>query len=152
MKKRLVSLLLCLAMVATMFAGCGNNDANNDTSNNQTGIPEYEYLFRNLPQAKYITPAAEFAGGDGSESNPYQISNAAELALLHEKMVEDNENLKNDYASAHYILTADISLNDTSDFDHWETTGPEYSWMPIGFDTVEFDGVFDGNGHTISGL
>ena len=24
--------------------------------------------------------------------------------------------------------------------------------MPIGFDTVEFDGVFDGNGHTISGL
>lgn len=152
--KKALAILLVLMLLVFALAGCGDNsnDANNDTSNNQTGIPEYEYLFRNLPQAKYITPAAEFAGGDGSESNPYQISNAAELALLHEKMVEDNENLKNDYASAHYILTADISLNDTSDFDHWETTGPEYSWMPIGFDTVEFDGVFDGNGHTISGL
>ena len=152
--KKTLAILLSVMLLVSALAGCGNEntDPSNHTANNQTGIPEYEYLFRDLPQAKYITPAAEFAGGDGSESNPYQISNAAELALLHEKMVEDNENLKNDYASAHYILTADISLNDTSDFDHWETTGPEYSWMPIGFDTVKFDGVFDGNGHTISGL
>lgn len=109
-------------------------------------------MFRDLPEAKYITPAAEFAGGEGTEEDPYQISNAAELALLHEKMVEEYENLKNHYKRAHYILTADISLNDTSDFDHWETAGPEYSWMPIGFDTTSFSGVFDGNGYTISGL
>ena len=38
MKKRLVSLLLCLAMVATMFAGCGNNDANNDTTADNTEV------------------------------------------------------------------------------------------------------------------
>lgn len=152
--KKTLAILLVLVLLVSALTGCGdgNKDTNNDTTNNQTENTAYEYLFRDLSETKYIIPAAEFAGGEGTEEKPYQISNAAELALLHEKMVEDNENLKNDYASAHYILTADISLNDTSDFEHWETSGPEYSWMPIGFDTTAFNGVFDGNGHTISGL
>lgn len=152
--KKTSAVLLVLALLVSALTGCGagNKDTGSETTNYQTENTYYEYLFRDLPEAKYITPAAEFAGGEGTEEDPYQISNAAELALLHEKMVEEYENLKNHYKRAHYILTADISLNDTSDFDHWETAGPEYSWMPIGFDTTSFSGVFDGNGYTISGL
>ena len=155
MKKTLAILLVVMLLVSAL-TGCGNNsknpDTNNETSNNQTENTDYEYLFRELPEAKYVTAASEFAGGDGSESNPYQISNVAELVLLHEKMVAEHKELKDEYKSAHYVLTADITINDVSDFDGWENTAPEYSWMPIGFDTVEFDGVFDGKGHTISGL
>lgn len=69
--------------------------------------------------------ASQFAGGDGTPENPYQIENADQL-----KAVEDN-------LSANYILTADINLG-----------GETNPWNPIG----TFTGTFDGAGHTISGL
>lgn len=153
--KKTLAILLVLMLLVSALTGCGNNSKEphtNNTSNNQTENPDYEYLFRELPEAKYVTAASEFAGGDGSESNPYQISNAAELMLLHEKMVAEHKELKDEYKSAHYVLTADITINEVSNYDNWENTAPEYSWMPIGFDAVEFDGVFDGKGYTIFGL
>ncbi len=153
--ERTLAILLALMLLVSVLAGCGNNNntgTNNETSNTPTENTDYEYLFRDLPEAEYVTAASDFAGGDGTESNPYQISNAAELALLHEKMVAEHKELKSEYKSAYYILTADITVNDTADFDKWESSAPEYSWMPIGFDAVEFDGVFDGKGYTISGL
>ena len=153
--KRALAILLVVMLLVTALAGCGNNSnsgTNHETSNNQTENTDYEYLFRDLPEAKYITPATAFAGGDGTEANPYQISTAAELALLQEKIVAEWEEFRQDCAEAYYILTADIALNDTSDFDNWENEAPEYSWMPIGSDTITFKGVFDGNGHTVSGL
>ena len=157
--KKILAIFLVLMLLVSALAGCSNNnndnnttDTDNDVSNNQTENNDYEYLFRDLPEAKYVTAASEFAGGDGTESDPYQISNAAELALLHDKMVAEHKELKSEYKSACYVLTADIIVNDTTDFDKWENTVPEYSWMPIGFNTVEFDGTFDGKGYTISGL
>lgn len=148
--KKVLALFLSLLLLVSVLSGCGRgSDAD---SGDDIELERHEYLFRDLPEAKYVPAAAEFAGGNGSEDDPYQISNAAELALLHEKMVADHEEQKNAYRSAHYVLTADIALNDTSDFDNWENAAPEYSWMPIGFDSDPFYGVFDGNGHTISGL
>lgn len=150
MKKILTLFLYALLFVITL-SGCGknkNSETGSDTLNTQMENRDYGYLFRDLPEEKYITPALEFAGGDGTKDNPYQISNAAQLALLHEKMIgEDKE-----YARAYYVLTADIVINDVSDFESWENTAPEYSWIPIGFEANEFDGVFDGKGYTISGL
>lgn len=149
--KKILVVLSVLILLVSVLTGCNNNDLP-DNQNAPTFNTESLYLFRDLPEAKYITPAENFAGGDGTESNPYQISDAAQLALLHKKMVDDNDELKNNYKSAYYVLTADITINDVADFDKWETNAPEYSWMPIGFDSAEFDGVFDGKGYTLTGL
>lgn len=152
--KKTLALLLALMLVVSALAGCGTKNAdttpNATTGNGQTEATDN--FFRELPEGKYITPATQFAGGSGTEADPYQIADAAQLALLHEKLVEDSENLKDNYTSAYYVLTGDIVINDTAAFDTWENAAPEYSWLPIGFDVAAFDGVFDGKGHTISGL
>jgi len=64
--------------------------------------------------------------GSGTEDDPYQISNAEELAAI------------NNYdISAHYTLVADIDLS-----------GIVWATAPILF----FNGIFDGRDHTISNL
>lgn len=151
--KRILAVLLALMLISSVLTGCGGNKENNGDQSDSQAESGYEYLFRDLPEAKYITPADDFAGGDGSESDPYQISNAAELTLLHEKMVADSNDIKSNYSRAYYVLTANIVVNNTEDFDKWGDTAPEYSWMPIGFDGAgTFRGTFDGNGYTVSGL
>ena len=99
-----------------------------------------------------IEPAAAFAGGDGTEANPYQISNGAELALLQAK-IADGEQAAN-YYNKSYVLTADIVLN-TGDATTWGSSAPANSFTAIGTwsnATSSFGGHFNGQGHTISGL
>lgn len=84
--------------------------------------------------------AERFTGGDGSERNPYQISNAEELALL----AYNINNCIYGYNEKCYVLTNDIDLS-------------KYEWVPIGFHMSDncdnyFQGSFDGNGCTISGM
>lgn len=84
------------------------------------------------------TVATEFAGGDGTAENPYQISNAGELAHLAKIVNEQSAAPEYKY----YVLTDNISL------------GYE-EWVPIGVYDNEnqyFKGSFDGNGFTISDL
>lgn len=79
------------------------------------------------------TTAPAFAGGDGSEENPYQIATGAQLAYL-SKQVNGGE----EYEGKHFVLTANLNLKDRA-------------WLPIG--TIrEFMGSFDGDGYTISHL
>lgn len=117
-------------------------------------IPEYA-------RAEAHPVADAFDGGDGTAENPYQIANADQLARLASisNIVRTSENYRESYAEkrelmkAHYILTADITWNDTADFSNWETQAPQYAWDPICMtDEDSFSGVFDGNGHTIFGL
>ncbi len=82
----------------------------------------------------WIESAAEFAAGDGSQSMPYQISTAGELANL-AKMVNDGKTDENTY----FELTADIDLG-----------GKE--WTPIGTKDNQFAGKFSGKGNTIRNL
>lgn len=104
----------------------------------------------------YIVPAESFEAGNGTAEDPYQIATAEQLALLsefcsYEKYDElDYEEAEN-YIKGHYILVADIELNDVSDFETWDTKAPKWQWKPIG-ETKDFRGTFDGNGHTIRGL
>lgn len=136
--KRMIALLLALALICVMFAGCGSSQQQSAESTD--GIQKTPVTIGNY------TPAEAFAGGCGTESDPYQIADAAQLALLAEKMQDSA------YCDAHYVLTADISLNDTADLENWDTTAPEYVWEPIGRTSNMFSGVFDGNGHVISGM
>lgn len=75
--------------------------------------------------------------GDGSESNPYQISNASELQAMEDDL------------DANYELVSDIDASDTAEFNNG--TG----FDPVGPSTSlgnQFTGVLDGNNHTVTGL
>lgn len=61
MKKKLLSVLLCLAMVATMFAGCGGSGANSGAKTYNVGVAIYQFddnfmtLYRNEIEAYFKT-------------------------------------------------------------------------------------------------
>lgn len=102
---------------------------------------------------------------NGAEWAYYKIGTAEELAGL-SYLVRHGNRMENTYIE----LTEDIKLNDTSNFENWETEPPENNWTPIGevpyaspYDdgglTVPkyavyyyFADAFNGNGHTISGM
>lgn len=145
MKK--INLILSLLLVISIAAGCAQKTADNPEA---TAV-NYEYIFRELSEPVYIEASESFAGGSGTEDDPYQISTAAELALMSELTNSEEFSTKMEYNKANYKLTADISLNDTSNADDWSNTAPQYSWKSISIRSP-FMGNFDGNGHTISGL
>lgn len=89
-----------------------------------------------------------FAGGKGTITSPYRIENAAHLSYM-AKMINAGEE---GYASAYYIMTNNISLNDISNVENWATEAPENEWTPIGIAEHKFSGTFDGNGYEIKGI
>lgn len=144
--KKTIAIVLSALLIFTLFAACGKTDSQQA----EQSSPAYEYTHRDLAEPVYIEPSESFSGGDGTQESPYEIATAAELALF-EKLVDDAENTPgNEYRKAHYILTADIELNNTESYASWAETAPQYSWNPV--DEGEDGLVFDGNGHTISGL
>lgn len=90
--------------------------------------------------------ASDFTTGDGSETNPWQISTPEELNNL-------RNYLGSDYLNKHFALVNDIDLS-----AYLGEGGAGYNdgagWIPIGDWSYEnaFYGDFNGNGHTISGL
>ena len=98
-------------------------------------------------------PKTHFGGGTGSQSDPYLITSAQELANL-AYMVNDGEYYKGKY----FKLTTDITLNDNvlNDDGTPNTSANPQAWTPIGeygiFWDDDFMGTFDGCGHTIRGL
>lgn len=80
------------------------------------------------------------------EENYYLISTADELRLFASMVNSGQKSIKGK-------LTADIELNDISDWENWDenTTGLNV-WTPIGNYINEFTGSIDGQGHTISGI
>ncbi len=91
----------------------------------------------------YGEVAEGFASGSGTEDDPYLIDDADQLAYLAQQ-VDD----KTDTYSGKYIkLTKDIDLNGRE----WNSIGGRSSAGGRSQATY-FSGVFDGGGHTISGL
>ena len=101
------------------------------------------------------TIATSYAGGTGTETDPYLIANGQQLALLAQ---ETNEAKYNKVTTLpHFKLINDIVLNEHVLGDGYELNGTPYNkWTPIGIavngTTQYFWGVFDGNYHTISGV
>ena len=83
--------------------------------------------------------AAEYAGGQGTQGDPYQIATGEQLALL----VQTDATAT---AGKYYVLTEDIRLNDTSAEDWKQSATP---WVQS---TVSFRGQLDGQGHVVEGL
>lgn len=93
------------------------------------------------------TIATGFAGGTGTATDPYQISNGAQLAYLASK----SATFELDTRWKYYILTNDIVLNDTTS-PNWKTTAKQWVKNNKGLNGWGFSGTLDGNGHTVSGL
>jgi len=89
------------------------------------------------------TVAAGFAGGSGTEADPYRIETAEQLARL-----AADVNGGNNYWGEYFSLTADIDLGGVQAADG---TWSGRQWTPIG-DGGYFFGKFNGNGHKISNI
>ena len=83
--------------------------------------------------------AAEYAGGQGTQGDPYQIATGEQLALL----VQTDATAT---AGKYYVLTKDIRLNDTSAEDWKQSATP---WIQS---DNSFRGQLDGQGHVVEGL
>lgn len=92
-----------------------------------------------------------FAGGSGTEDDPYQIANKVQLELMRDRVNSGTNN----YRTASYILTSDIDLNpgkwyiDENNDVVFEESSEAFKSIGRGY---TFQGSFDGAGHTISGL
>lgn len=102
------------------------------------------------------TIAANYAGGDGTKENPFLISNGAELAKLAQDVMAEK-----DFSLGRYFkLTADIVLNENVNQTAATTleSGNAFPASPVigafasETEYTAFQGVLDGDGHTISGL
>ena len=93
------------------------------------------------------TTATAFAGGTGTEEDPYQIATPMQLRLLSETTdyttywgsgTVDSSDMSVTITNAvYYELTANLELTSTD-------------WTPIGSGSQAFFGYFDGQGHTIT--
>lgn len=97
-------------------------------------------------------PVASSFRGSGTKSDPYIISKASELR----KLADDVTDKGKAYVGAYFSLTADITINENVLDSEGELNGygdALEEWKPIGMQNKEkFQGTFDGNGHTISGI
>ena len=98
------------------------------------------------------TTAKDFACGAGTKLSPYIILTAEQLAHL-SFVVNSSDKA---YQGKYFKLGADIKLNkgDVID-DKGALVGDStklHKWTPIGNSSVVFDGNFDGDGHSVSGM
>ena len=132
MKQIIVFLLsICIALVS--FSGCTQTPGTDGTDGTSadSGSGSDETPKTNVWDGSI---AESFAGGDGSEADPFLIQTAAQLAFLAQEV-----NAGKDYTGKYISLACDLDLNDIE-------------WTPIGNGTHSFDGIFNGNDHTISNL
>ena len=119
-KKKLLGLLLAVFMVLTLAPTTARADVATEKWTDFT--------------------AADFAGGNGTKDDPYQIATAGQLAKL---ASEVNSGVPEQTHSGEYFkLTAPIDLSGKR-------------WVPIGYgneSSKSFSGYFDGNNQVITGL
>ncbi|MBQ3779891.1 MAG: hypothetical protein II835_17815 [Fibrobacter sp.] len=98
------------------------------------------------------TTAKDFACGAGTKLSPYIILTAEQLARL-SFVVNSSDKA---YSGKYFKLGADILLNKGAVIDEKGALVADstklHKWTPIGNSSVSFDGNFDGDGHSISGM
>ena len=122
MKKKLLSILLALSLLLTL-------------------LPTVALAADGAWDGSIATA---FAGGTGTESDPYQIADGAQLAYLASEV-----NKGQPYENACFVLTADIDLSNHD----WTPIGNSFSDALFGgTDYSVFAGNLDGKGHTVSNI
>lgn len=153
--KKIISLMLCLALVFSTFAclgsftisAAGTEAAGKRDLADTDGIWWYSDTKTTVP----------YSSGSGTSGDPYIVTTAAQLRLLARGGT--------DTAGKYYQLGNDIVLNDTTYADWYERSGLT-NWIKGSDATGEFTttrndyelsstlfrGTLDGNGYTVSGL
>ena len=88
-------------------------------------------------------------GADGSSTEPYVITSPAGLDLLANKINGTGGYTQDFYAGKSFRQDADITYAHNTAWD--DATSTENNFNPIG-QKKYFRGIFDGDGHTISGI
>lgn len=135
--KRITSVFLTCAMFLTLLPA-GALAAEGET---EETTPALEITEDIIPDSEAgadqeISGTAWFAGGDGSQEDPYRISTLEQL-----KAFRDSVNGGESYQNKYIRLTADLDLG----YEEWEPIGGAGTGN-------RFAGIFDGDGHTISNL
>ena len=87
-----------------------------------------------------IEDTVNFAGGNGSFVNPYQIATKEQL-----------NNVRN-HPGCFFKLVADITFTEEDFAEDGAFYNGGAGWEPIGTSSAPFYGYFDGDGHTIKGV
>ena len=96
-----------------------------------------------------------FAGGGGTEADPYQISTIAHLNAIRDNSGLSGEN----YLDDHFVLLNDLDFtghrynaDDEENAKGWLPIGHDINKDMDGFQGTEFTGSFDGGGYVIRNL
>lgn len=99
-----------------------------------TGVPQPSVALSAAPPDIKSYNDSGFEGGLGTPADPYRIAGADQLQRMDASL------------SGHYVLLADIDISSTAGWDNGK------GFRPIGNHANPFSGVFNGNGHRITGL
>ncbi len=168
--------LFCILGVAAMFAACSTVSATDDdddtitlngsgkkvlSSNSKNGGKSSSSQSTEIMDEDCVgesgepwngTTAKNFACGSGTKLSPYIILTAEQLAHLSFVINASDKAFSGKY----FKLGADILLNKGKVIDEKggfvADSAKLHKWTPIGNSSVAFDGNFDGDGHSISGM
>ena len=138
---------LLLAVLTLTFGACGEDSLLSELGlDGQTATKTDE-----AGEVWDGTVAGSFAGGSGTAEAPYLIANGAQLKRF-AAIVNGTDGMERNTAACGK-LTADILLNDISNWESWnESTKGLNRWTPIGNNSQPFTGTLDGDGHSVSGI
>ncbi len=135
--------------------GDGNEDGTDDDGSSiDTNLSDEELDMKDAQDPRRGPVSTSFQGR-GTSASPYLISSAADLRLL-----ADECRAGNVFDGKYFKMTDDITINqnvlnpvtgepnDDSNFERWIPIGRYYGGGIVN----AFQGIFDGDGHTISGL
>ena len=155
MKTRVISFLLT-STVATCSVWAQSDMSTGEVknrmqvSNEVMQAPMRRLALRLAPPVNWsyptTMPSIPFAGGNGSQSSPYQIATAQQLANM-AYLVNTHSN----YRTLYYELIADIVLNQDLLNEDRSLAAAGAQWTPIGNRSSPFSGHFNGNRHTVKG-
>ena len=148
MKKRLLSLFAVFCLIAAMVPAPVQADGGAASDGAAAEPPAIPTQGDKWDGSAAIAPSKTVRGNDGREY--YEITKCAELAYVAQQ--------GGVWLERNYILANDLILNDVE--IRWDGSGTLltssaslHKWTPVAkSDERSFSGIFDGGGHTISGL